>query len=197
MLDIDRWIYGIQELNSSKHKLDKSKKFQSKSHVQPEEELNPKYPNTIRIAFRRGTHLEAMFWEASKFNAPPLTRPFSQQASRSFCNCSWSTSVLSWPVAMEYFGQVWQFNYSAAQDWYSCLAQQTWFFLLDKVDKMLFTGPLHSSTKLSPWRRSSQNTKRRWSSMVSGSHREVTHDLRNWIMNAAPRVLCAVLPTKL
>ena len=23
-----------------------------------------------RIAFRRGTHLEAMFWEASKFNAP-------------------------------------------------------------------------------------------------------------------------------
>ena len=119
-----------------------------------------------------------MFWEASKFNAPPLTRPFSQQASRSFCNCSWSTSVLSWPVAMEYFGQVWKFNYSAAQDWYSCsLAQQTCFFLLDKVDKMLFTGPPHSSTKVSPWRRSSQNTQNGGGLLWPEVHIEKSHTI--------------------
>lgn len=144
--------------------------------------MNSKYPNTIKNGIRKGTHLEAMFWETSKFNGPPLTRPFSQQASRSFCNCSWSifgAELAAWP-----WNTLVKLEHSTIQQLTTDIlaaSRTTKYFFLNGIEsiKCCSLDPHIRPPKLSPqWNQiESKHTKRTWSSMASGSHSEVTHDL--------------------
>ena len=140
-------FHGIKELNSSKHKLAKSRNFQPNGHVQPYEfkiskhyqEWNSKrdtpWSHVLRdIKIQRATFDQAVF-------ATGLSKLLQLLLVNIRC---WAGRL-----AMEYFGQAWTFNYSAAHDWYSCSFQDNKIVFLkwDRVDQMLFTGPPHSSPK--------------------------------------------------
>ena len=164
-------FYGIEELNSSKHKLAKSKNFQPNGHVQPYE-LNSKYPNTIKNRIpKRDTPWSHVLRDIKIQRATFDQAVFATGLSKllQLLLVSIGAELAAWP-----WNTLVKFEHSTIQqlktDILAASRTTKSVFLWDKVDQMLFTGPPHSSPKLSPqWNQiESKHAKRTW---------EVTHDL--------------------